>query len=458
MKFRGSVLALLAFLPLLLVGPDAVPAQGEAERLWLVGSRAYGDQLYPLARRVLERFVERYPDDARLAEATLLLGKAQLELDDPAAGLESFRRAQRLAPGGEADEARFWEGQTLVRLKRYREARAVYDVLLAENAASPFAPDALYAYAWCELELKRPDPAVTAFRELIKAWPEHRLAPSAAYHLARTLVQIKQPEKAEEVLARFPSHYPGHPLLPKARYLLGWTRLATGKTDEGVADLRAFIADDPTHAAAAEARRAITGALLRQGRKPELLEEYRTLLGQSPPTPEALYDAALLARELGRPRDAEAAWSSLRREFPAHVLARRAALELAQAAFRRNQLKEAEVLAQEASESSEDRVRLEALVLLGESEVKAKRFQAALKAFDAALALKSGDAALRFRALAGSGVAHEELRHWAEAAERYRRLAGQSPDQALKQWAKARLAAVRAKAQAPSKPRGERAD
>lgn len=459
MKFWLSAVLLLACVPALLLAPSSASAQGEADRLWLVGSQAFADQLYPLARRVLERFVQRYPEDSRLAEATLLLGQARLTLGDLAQALEAFRRAQRFTPRpGRPEEARFWEGETLFRMKRYQEARAVYDALLAANAASPLAPDALYAYAWCELELRRPDPAMTAFRQLLETWPEHALAPSATYHLARTLIELKRPDDATALLAPFAARYPNHRLLPEARYLLGWSRLAAAKTDAGVADLRAFIADYPTHELAPQARRALTGALLKQGKKSDLAEEYRSLVSQSPPTAEALYDAGRIAEKLGRSKDAEAVWKRLRSEFPAHVLAKRGSLELARAAFSRNQLREAVALAQAASESDEAEVRLEAFLLVGESEIKAKRFQAALKAFDAALAIASRDSALRFRALAGSGLAHEGLHHWAEAAARYEKVAGASPDPTLKEWAKARLSAVRARSTSQPKPKAEKPD
>ena len=463
MKFRVPSVALLALLALFLLSPTSARAQGEADRLWLVGSKAFADQLYPLARRVLERFVQRHPQDSRLPEATLLLGKTRVSLGDLPSALETFRRAQGFTPPpGQPEEARFWEGETLFRMKRYREARAVYDALLAANAASPLAPDALYAYAWCELELKRPDPAVTAFRDLLTTWPEHPLAPSATYHLARTLTELKRAEDAVALLAAFATRYPNHRLLPEARYLLGWSRLTAGKTGAGVADLRAFVADYPRHELALPARRAITRALLREGKRPELrpelMEEYRSLLSQSPPTAEALYDAGLIAEKLDRAKDAEAAWKRLRGEFPAHVLGKRASLELAQAAFSRNQLRETVALAQAAGESEEAEVRLQAFLLIGDSEIKAKRFQAALKAFDAALALAPDDSALRFRALAGSGLAHEGLRRWAEAAARYEKVSAESPDPTLREWAKARLPAVRERAAPQPKPKAEKPD
>src|SRR5438309_10812273 len=89
----GFALVLLA---VSLVSPAA--AIEEADRLWLVGERAFADGLYPPARRALERFVAQYPKDARLPEAVLLLGKARLQTGDAAAAAEAFKRAEALTP------------------------------------------------------------------------------------------------------------------------------------------------------------------------------------------------------------------------------------------------------------------------------------------------------------------------------------------------------------------------
>src|SRR3970040_2058006 len=157
-------------------------ASVEADRLWLVGEHAFADRLYAVSRRALERFVKSYPNEARVGEATLLLGKSQFGLGDFPAALENFRNAQRLSPlPGRPEEARFWEAETLFGLKRYGEARALYDALLAANAASPVAPDAMYGLAWSELELKRPEAAAAAFRPLLTSWPESPLGPSATF-------------------------------------------------------------------------------------------------------------------------------------------------------------------------------------------------------------------------------------------------------------------------------------
>ena len=129
---------------------------------------------------------------------------------------------------------------------------------------------------------------------------------------------------------------------------------------------------------------------------------------------------------------------------------------LAQAAFKKNQFQDAAALAKPASESDDDAVRVEALLIMGESDLKQRRFPSALKAFQTAAAAGGVDPALRFRALAGSGLAHEELGQSQEAARLYAEVAANSPDKALKQWATERLAAVRAKAKPPAQPKAEK--
>lgn len=456
-RLLKGVLA-LAVVSLIYSGsPPAAWGIGEADRLWLVGERAFGDRLYAIARRSLERFVKNYPNEARVGEATLLLGNSQFALGELQPALENFRKAQRLSPPpGRPEEARFWEAETLFRLKRYGDARSVYDALLTANAAAPVAPDAMYGLAWSELELKRPEAAAAAFGQLLQAWPNSPLAPSATFYRARALVELKKPGEAVPLLAPFAGRYPKHALAPDVQYLLGWSRLATGKTAEGLQDLREFVAAHPRHELTVAARRAIADALLKEGPKSELAQEYRFLIAQSPPTPEGLYDAGLIAQHLGRTKDAESAWQRLKAGFPNHPLVARASLELAQAAFKRNQFKEASTLAKPASESDDEAVRVEALLIMGESDLKQRRFQAALKAFQAAAATEGIDAALRYRALAGSGLAHEELGQPQEAARLYAEVAAESPDAELKKWAQERLKAARAKAKPPAKPKAEK--
>jgi TolA-binding protein len=209
-----------------------------------------------------------------------------------------------------------------------------------------------------------------------------------------------------------------------------------------VGELRAFVKAYPSSELAPTARRTVVDTLVRQGKKGELAEEYKTLVAQSPATAEGLYDAGLVAGKLGRPRDADTAWTRLRKDFPDHPLSGRVSLEMAQSAFAKNSFKDAATLAKAASRSPEDAVRGEAFVLLGESELKQKRHAAAVAAFKSAAEAPAVEPAMRYRALAGTGLAYEEQRQWAQAAKFYDEVASKSPDKTLASWAKERLAAV----------------
>jgi TolA-binding protein len=446
MTRRVGPLALSLVLAVAALAASAVPAGAisEPDRLWLVGERAFQDGLAGLSRRSLERLIERFPSDARVPEATLLLGKACLAGGDLTPALDAFRRAMTMSPPpGKPDEARFWEAETLFRMKRYAEARPLFE-RIAVDAGSPFAADALYGLAWSELELKRQDAALKAFARLIETAPEHASAPTARVQLARTAIALKRYDDAAAAVSGLAEKYPDHRLLPEARYLLGYARAASGKP-EGVAELRAFIAQYPSHELAAQARRLVVDTLARSGRKAELAEEYKALMAASPPTAEAFYDAGTIATLLGRGRDAEAAWKALRSGFSDHPLARRAALEQAQTAFDRAVFKDAAALARAASGSPDVAVRARAFLLLGESEVKLKRFGPAHDAFRSAAEAAAGDDAIRYRALAGSGLALEEQQRWAEAARYYQQVADESPDKDLRTWARTRRAAVAAR-------------
>ncbi len=378
-------------------------ALDEADRLVLVGEKAYEDGLYPFSRRMLERFLERFPGDRRAGDVMLLLGKARLSQGSLDAALDAFRKTEGFTPvPGKPQEARFWEAETLYRMKRFN------------------------------------------FRRLIKEFPDHATAPSAVIQLARALIETKRADEAVAVLEPFASKYPEHKLVPEARYYLARARLATGDSAEGVAGLRAFARTYPGHELAASARRVALDSLIKAGKKKELAEEYAALMALRPPTPESLYDAGIIAVGLDRGRDAEAAWARLRKEFPDHLLTARVSLDQAQAAFGKNNFKDALTLGRAAAKSSEETVRGEALLVVGESEMKLRHPAQALPAFQAAADTSGLEPALRFRALAGSGLAHEAQKQWAQAARYYEEVAAGSPDKTLASWAKTRRAAIAA--------------
>jgi TolA-binding protein len=448
------LLSISALASILLAGLPGSPALAldEADRLWLVGERAFADGLHPVARRALDRFVAEYPSDTRVAPAMLLLGRSRLTLGEPEKALDAFRRVRAVASlPAQQVEARFWEAESLYRLKQFAASRAAYDDVLSKDAASPLAPEALYGLALCELELRRPEPAIKAFRDLLSSWPEHPTAPPATFYQAQALVELKRYADAVPLLTTFSTKYPKHKLVPDAQYLLGSTRLVMGERDAGVADLQAFVAAYPSHPQAAAARRKTTESIAKAGTPSQQKSAYSQLMQQPSATAESLYDAGALAGKLGQPKDQQAAWARLRKEFPNHPFAHQAAYDLAELAFKRKDWGQAAAQAKAATASDDEGLRARALLLEGESELKLNRFKDAAKSFEAVGGVKSLEAGDRYRALAGLGLAREQLGEIRAALAAYDAVASKSPDATLRNWARDRAAAVRAQ---PTKPAG----
>lgn len=435
----------LAALLLLSIAVPPLWALDEADRLYMVGEKALADRFYPVARRALERFVAQYPADRRQARAQLMLGKARLALNDGQSALEAFTRAgSDLTAPAELLEVKLWQAEALLRLKRFAEARTTFDEVVRTDAASPLAPDALYGRALCELELKRPESAVTGLRDFLTTWPEHALAPAATYQLARALVELKRVGEAQPLLTGFAGKYPSSRLVPDAQYLLGWVKVNNGDPRGGLADLRAFVAAHPDHEQTPSARHLITRALGKYGDRDELTESYKTLMAEHPPSAEGLAQAMQIATRLSRPKDVDAAWRKLRADFPDHPETRRLALTQAQAAFKQKNYKDAGALGQSAAQSDDGAVRAEGWLIVGESELKLKRFPQAARAFESVGAVNDVEAGVRYRALAGLGLAREEQKEWKAALTAYETVAKGSPDTTLRDWAKERVTALKA--------------
>ena len=88
-------------------------------------------------------------------------------------------------------------------------------------------------------------------------------------------------------------------------------------------------------------------------------------------------------------------------------------------------------------------------LLEGESELKLNRYKEAAKSFETVGGVKNLEAADRYRALAGLGLAREQLGEIRAALAAYDAVASKSPDVTLRNWARDRAAAVRSQ---PTKP------
>ena len=439
----------LAGLVVLAAPVPASAARSEADRLWLVGAGAFEDGLYETAYRELGRFVQAAPTDRRRGDAALLRGKAAIFMERYAEALAEFDAAETFpltgatAPG----EVIFWQGEALFRLRRLEEARDRYARFLALKPASPYVPEALYARGLAELETGRADGAIDTFRDFLRDYPSHARAPTAAYSAARELIRAKRWDDALALLGPYASRYPGSPYLAETRYLLGVAQLEAGRP-EGVRTLEQFIAQNSGSDLVPTARILAAEAQTKAGRSREALEQYQALVRAAPTdarAPSALYHIGELSLRLNRPADAEAAWTTLRRDFPQHALAAPAGLQTARLQAARKQWEPALQVAQSVADLRGEE-RPEALLVVGQSALQLRRSAEAAQAYHTVVVEAPPASKRYFEGLAGLAASLEAGTDKEGAKRAYREIVDTSQDPELVRWAKGRLAAFDAPA------------
>ena len=426
-------------------GVVALAAVPEAERLWVVGARAFDDGLYDVAYRELGRFAERAPTDPRRGDATFLRGKAAYALGRYLEALAEFQAGEGVplqvaTPG----EPIFWQGESLFRLKRVEEASARYALFLQRYPKSPYVADALYSKGFADLELGRGEDASASFSQLLQDYPKSERTGPATYTLARELVRQNRWADALPLLASFSARYPGSPYLAEVRYLLGLTQIETGRPGDGVRTLEQYIASDPRSDVVPTARLYVAEAQAKAGRLQAALDQYQTLVRTTPAhplAPQALYQIGDVSVRLGRPADAEAAWTRLRREFPQDPNAGPAGIGLAGLYLKRRQWDAAREVARAVADEG-GAERTPALLLWGESALQARRPEEAGQAYGRVVAESNADSPDRYRALAGLALVAEYQKAPSTAREVYQQIAVGASDPELVRWAKGRLLAL----------------
>jgi TolA-binding protein len=117
-------------------GPSTAPVPPVAstgdpgEDAYMAGYRLWADKKYPEAEAALKAVVDKYPKHKRASYAQNLLGRAYLDEGKPAMAAEAFYANYQKNPRGErAPDSLFYLGQSLMQLKKPKEACRVYDEL-----------------------------------------------------------------------------------------------------------------------------------------------------------------------------------------------------------------------------------------------------------------------------------------------------------------------------------------
>jgi tetratricopeptide (TPR) repeat protein len=189
-----------------------------------------------------------------------------------------------------------------------------------------------------------------------------------------------------------PGPYLAETLSPRRRQLSGRRRAGNSSSSSP-----RLGSDGPT------ARVLAAEAQAKAGRPREALEQYQALVRAATThalAPQALYRIGELSLRLNRPADAEAAWTTLRRDFPQNALVGPSGLATARLHEQRKQWEPALQVAQSVADLKGEE-RSAALLVVGQSALQLRRNAEAAQAYHTVVVEAPPTSKRYFEGLAG---------------------------------------------------------
>jgi TolA-binding protein len=282
-------------------------------------------------------------------------------------------------------EARYWLGETLIRLGRPEPAAQAMLLVIQADPRSDLGLHAALKYGWLSLMAGDPPRALATLDALIKSGPPADLIPWAQHGRAVALYGLGRDADAREVWTRLLSRTLPAPVAGEASFWLGDTLGRLGEHKDAVARLKTFTGGGP--------RLLIDTALLRlgwwsraAGEPLAAVQTYRGVMSAYPKMPETLWARAGLALALLDLDDYTAALDEARRLDAADktgALGLPVLLAVQRWATEKRHAEEARGLEQEIlGRSLEPAIRAYVLLLAGEVERDAGQISEARGRFE----------------------------------------------------------------------------
>lgn len=195
---------------------------------------------------------------------------------------EEFREFLKQAPDHKkANHARFFLGESLIQLKKYREARRHYLQLLAGDSDHKYAPQARFRVGEASYLLDDLLAAEEQLAQFLDKHPQHHLAGYALPYLAETHFRRGKFHLAAEMFHQGIKQFPKGPMIDECR--LGWAKSlqATGDVDAAVV-LYTALAETPKSRLADDAQFRLASLAYGQNKYELAIERFTQLLEKFP--------------------------------------------------------------------------------------------------------------------------------------------------------------------------------
>jgi TolA-binding protein len=246
----------------------------EADDQYAVAAGHYAQQRWKFAVEEFETFLEKHPQDPRVAESLFFLGEALVQLGCHADGQARFQEYLRRWPTGpHARSALFRAGEAAYLAGKTAEAKP-----LLRQFIEKYPNDELNAYALPylgEVALAEKDDAAAEsyFRRGLDQFPDGRLQEECRFGLARVLEHRNQNAEAERLYLALATK-PNSRLAADAQFRLGAVQYALGKYAEAAKSFAALESKWEKHPQIGAARLGHGWALLRLDRPKEAAAKF----------------------------------------------------------------------------------------------------------------------------------------------------------------------------------------
>ncbi len=298
------------------------PQHPDAES-WRVrqGTALHLQKKYPEVVALLQPLAGQIKAADARAEALFLIGSSLAEQKQFAAAVPSLEAALVAAPRWrQADETLLVLGQAYYRQKNPAKANETLRKLVAEFPQSKILDRAhfrLGEYATAANELKT---AETEYRLLVEKWPSSSLLPYALRGLGWALFDQKEFATAEEAFNTLVEKYPDQRLKLRSLYARGLARHHLGKFGEAAADLQAFLtAGGIEQVEKSDARYVLGLSLVGQKKPAEAVTTFRALLSEDPKyavADKVYYELAWALKSAGQEKESVEAFAELIKHCP----------------------------------------------------------------------------------------------------------------------------------------------
>jgi TolA-binding protein len=254
----------------------------------------------PVAPLPPPRFLACNPVGSLFGVASELIecGRARYQRNELAEGREVLEKAvQAATERAQIREARYWLGETLLRLNKPGEAERLMLQVQQDDPRGELGFYATHQLGWISLELNRPDRALTNFDALLKGGAPPVLIPYVRHGRGLALYGLKRYPEARDTWAGLLNQSAPRSVAWEGTFWLGDTLGRLGDHAGAVQRLQTFVSGGP--------QVLIDSGLLRlgwwsraAGQPLEAAKAYRGLLSAYPQSREAVWARAGLVQAL----------------------------------------------------------------------------------------------------------------------------------------------------------------